>query len=236
MKTNLWHRRIAIVSAIFLLISATTGLLWAYAIHTFLRLDYQVKKKTLPAPAFESVKLTPQDAIAKTASKESAAQSLEAVTLIPQGGKLVYLVERKEKKKKHAALVDAITGEKLSPLSDAYAAAIAAEYVGGATTVKKITAFDDYTHVSGKKLHNVKTVTFNEKDTPLIALDRDSGAIVDEVDGNRLFFFWVRKLHQLQFFGTKKELTAIPGLALLFLTITGSMILWRRYKPRKRPS
>ena len=45
------------------------------------------------------------------------------------------------------------------------------------------------------------------------------------------FHAWVMRIHRLEFFGTKKELVAIPGLGLLTLLTTG-MFLWKR-TPRR---
>lgn len=161
---------------------------------------------------------------------------VEHITLLREGGRLVYLIAMQKGAKQKPALVDALTGMKLSPIDDRFASQIATEYVKAPATVASVKTLATYVTMTGRELKDVLEVTFNESSHPRIILDRSSGANVDEVDGARKFQYWVRKLHQFQFFGTKKELTAIPGLALLFLTITGVMILWRRYKPKKRPS
>lgn len=49
--------------------------------------------------------------------------------------------------------------------------------------------------------------------------------------GHRIHY-WVKKLHMMQFFGTKKELTIVSGLPLLILLFTG-MFLWKT-GPRKQ--
>ena len=48
MKTNLWHRRVAILSAGFLLLTAVTGILWAYAPHLYFKDGYLKKKNVKP--------------------------------------------------------------------------------------------------------------------------------------------------------------------------------------------
>ncbi len=50
--------------------------------------------------------------------------------------------------------------------------------------------------------------------------------IVVPTTGQKIHY-WVKKLHEFQFFGTKKELTAFSGLGLLTLLATG-LILWKR--------
>ena len=74
----------------------------------------------------------------------------------------------------------------------------------------------------------VVLVAFAAPGNPEIYIDRNSATIVEESDDARAFHLWVMKLHQLQFLGTKKELTLIPGAALLFLLVTGSTIWLRR--------
>ena len=44
------------------------------------------------------------------------------------------------------------------------------------------------------------------------------------------FHQWIMRIHRLEFFGTKKELTAIPGAGLLALLVTGSFLLRKKVK------
>jgi len=225
MKANLWHRRVAIVAAAFLLVSAVTGILWAYAAHLYLNDGYLKKKNAKRGPALSAVRITPQQAMQNTPAPANA----ESVTLRREGGNLVYEVQAMTGRKSTSILVDAISGIMLSPLSDTAAAAIAAEYVVGNPPLKKVTQLQNYRHNNGKIYPHVVVVVFEGKRVPEIILDRQSAAIVDEIDGARSFHAWVRKLHQFQFFGTKQELTIIPGLALIFLTLSGLWILKRRW-------
>ncbi|AFM12805.1 PepSY-associated TM helix domain-containing protein [Turneriella parva] len=224
-----WHRRIAILSAGFLLLTAVTGILWAYAPHLYFKEGYLKKKSLKAAPSLSAARLAPQEAIrlAEAAGKVGPAES---VVLRAEGGRLVFEVVRREGKAAHSQLVDAISGEKLSPLDEKMAAAVAAEYVVGNPTLKNATVIDNYRHRSGKLVPSVYRVAFVASGNPEIYIDRNSAAIVEESDDARAFHFWVMKLHQLQFFGTKKELTLIPGLALILLVITGMLIWWRRYR------
>ncbi|MBS0617885.1 MAG: PepSY domain-containing protein [Spirochaetes bacterium] len=225
MKANLWHRRVAIVAAAFLLSTAVTGILWAYAAHLYLKDGYLKKKNTKRAPAFSTVRITPQQAMQNSPTPAN----VDNVSLRREGGSLLYEVQSKDGKKTTSILVDAISGVMISPLADAAAAAIAAEYVVGNPPVQKITQLANYRHSNGKVYPYVAVVVFAGRGLPEIIIDRQTAAIIDEVDGARRFHTWVRKLHQLQFFGTKKELTIIPGLALIFLTLSGLWILKRRW-------
>lgn len=230
MKTNLWHRRIAILSAGFLLLTAVTGILWAYAPHLYFKDGYLKKKSIRLGPALTEAKLSPAEAISRVAASPDKKTTAESVSLRVEAGQLIYEVVRKEGKATESQLVDAISGERLSPLSAELAAAVAAEYVAGNPLVKQVTPLDEYRHRSGKKLRTLYRVAFAAPGNPEIYIDRNSAAIVEESDESRAFHFWVMKLHQLQFFGTKKELTLIPGLALLLLVATGLTIWIRRWR------
>jgi uncharacterized iron-regulated membrane protein len=228
-NTNLWHRRIAILSAGFLLLTAITGILWAYAPHLYFKDGYLKKKSVKTAPALFVARFSPQEAIRLTAAAGKSGPA-ESVVLRAEAGRLVYEVVRREGKAVNSQLVDAISGEKLSPLDEKMAAAVAAEYVVGNPTLKDAAIVENYRHRSGKIFASVYRVRFDAPANPEIFIDRHSAAIVEDSDDTRAFHFWVIKLHQLQFFGTKKELTLIPGLALLLLVTTGMVIWWRRYR------
>lgn len=229
MKINLWHRRIAIVSAGFLLLTAITGILWAYAPHLYFKDGYLKKKGVRNGMPLSAARLTPQQAM-QLAGATGQAKGVELVSLRNEGGRLVYEVVRRDGKAMQSQLLDAVSGERLSPLSHEMAAAVAAEYVAGNPPVKNAAAIDQYRHRSGKVITSVYRVAFAAPGNPEILIDRNSAAIVEESDNTRAFHFWVMKLHQLQFFGTKKELTLIPGLALLMLVATGLMIWFRRWR------
>lgn len=223
-----WHRRVAVLSAGFLLLTAVTGILWAYAPHLYFKDGYLKKKSTRGAPALSAARLSAQEVIRLTEAADKT-RPAESVTLRAEGGRLVFEVVRREGKAAHSQLIDAVSGEKLSPLTEQMAAAVAAEYVVGNPPVKDAAVVENYRHRSGKIVPSVYRIAFVAPGNPEIFIDRNSAAIVEESDDSRAFHFWVMKLHQLQFFGTKKELTLLPGLALIVLVITGGMIWWRRF-------
>ena len=62
-------------------------------------------------------------------------------------------------------------------------------------------------------------------------VDADTGeAELAPKDRALEFHVWVMRIHRLGFFGTKKELTAIPGTALLLMIVTGLFLLKRGIK------
>lgn len=227
MKINLWHRRVAIVSAGFLLLTAVTGILWAYAPHLYFKDGYLKKKSVRPGPALTAAKISPQEAI-RLSEVGGKARVAESVSLRVEGGQLVYEVVRKAGKVAESQLVDAVSGKRLNPLDEKMAVAVAAEYVAGKPHRQEAVALENYRHRSGKVVPSVYRVAFAAPGNPEIYIDRNSATIVEESDDARAFHLWVMKLHQLQFLGTKKELTLIPGAALLLLIATGWTIWLRR--------
>lgn len=229
MRFNVWHRRIAATSAIFLAVSAVTGILWAYAPHLYFKEGYLKKKSNPPELPLSSAEISVKDALKKAAAYFKTADGIQSATLRADAGRLFYEVQRRQEKDTHSALIDAKSGEVVSPVSEKLAVALAAQYVVGTPAAKKAEAFENYKHRNGKKFASVYIVTFAADGNPGILIDRNSGLILDEMDSSRNFHSWVMKLHQLQFFGTKKELTVIPGLSLLLLLLTGLVVGLRRY-------
>jgi uncharacterized iron-regulated membrane protein len=227
---NTWHRRIAITAVVLLALTAVTGILWAYAPHLYFQDGYLKKKTKFQGPALSRAKISQKDALEAAVAVFNTEKGLETVSLRAEAAHLVYEVIRKDGKEQQSVLIDAISGDVLSPISDKFAVEIAAQYVAGNPPVKGAEALDEYKHRSGKKIKMVYRVAFTAPGNPEIFIDRNSGTIVEESDRSRVFHFWVMKLHQLQFFGVKKEFTIIPGLALIFLIITGTVMWVRRYR------
>lgn len=230
MTTNTWHRRIAIASALVLASTAITGILWAYAPHIYFQEGYLKKKAKPNVPALTAAKVSQKDALTTAVEALKSDKGIETLSLRGEGSHLVYEVIRKDGKDHKSVLIDALSGEVLSPMDEKLAVEFAAQYVGGNPPLKEAEALDEYRHRSGKKIKSVYRVAFAAPGNPEIFIDRNSGLIVEESDRSRVFHFWVMKLHQLQFFGVKKEFTIIPGLALIFLIITGTVMWVRRYR------
>lgn len=155
------HRALALFFSPFLVVTAVTGLLWAYAPHLYLKPEGS--KKT-PLEISRAPKLSPVDAL--RAAGDGGGKPM-SVTLRGEGSRLVYAVAYGSKDVPKEALVDAETGEVLKKPSPRYPG----------------------------------------------------------------FHHWIMKIHRLEFFGTKKELTLLPGAGLLALLLTGAYLF--RYGLRK---
>jgi hypothetical protein len=75
-------------------------------------------------------------------------------------------------------------------------------------------------------------VRFKQPRNPEIVIHRDSGVILADEDTGRRIHFFVTQLHQYNYFGFKKTLTALAGVPLLLLVPTG-LVMWLRPKLRR---
>jgi uncharacterized iron-regulated membrane protein len=230
LNINTWHRRIALTATLFLSLTAITGILWAYSSHLYLKDGYLKKKNKAEEIPLSDAEVSVQDALKTARGFFKTDKGIQAVILRSDAGRLFYEVQRKEKRDVFSVLIDAVSGNVVTPVPEKLAVELARQYVAGSPAVKKAEAFTDYQHRNGKKFASVYVVAFAVPGNPEILIDRNSGTILDELDGSRAFHYWITKLHQLQFFGTKKELTIIPGLALIFLIITGVIIWVKRFR------
>jgi uncharacterized iron-regulated membrane protein len=143
------HRLIAIASAIFLVSSACTGLLWAYAPYLYWEEGYMRKKALMSGPAPTAVTVTVQDAMA-AARKAGRSGQIQQVTLRSDFGRLLWEVQlRAGGEGSQSFLVDAVTGETLSPLTAEQATVIAQQYVRGNPSVEEVIAESSFVGRAG---------------------------------------------------------------------------------------
>lgn len=222
-----FHRWLGVGAALFLLLAAATGLLWAYAPHLYWEGGYLARKHPPAAFDFSAITLTHQGAIRAARQRMAADLPITEVTLRAEVDVPFFEINTGES----SVLIDARNGEVLSPLSEELATRIAAQYVRGQPGVESAALLDRFVHRSRKVHHSVYRVQFRAPKNPVIYLSALTGAIIEEEDDVRRFHFWIMRLHQLNFFGFHKTLTIIPGGALLLLIITG-LVLSRRAKNR----
>jgi uncharacterized iron-regulated membrane protein len=162
-------------------------------------------------------------------SKEAA---IEQLTLKSDFGRLVYEARVRHSNKKHVLVIDAMTGEALSPISDDLASIIARQYVREEAPVSGIQA---ESYIPRKKHTPVEAVrvTFDDANKTHIILDRHSGDIIEDEGRWRRLHFFVMQLHQLNFFGFEKTLLNIPGVPLLLMALSGA-VLWSLHLKRTR--
>jgi len=115
------HRLIALASAVVLASSACTGLLWAYAPYLYLDDGYMRKKAPIAGPRPTEALVTAQEAMAAARQAGHRGQ-IQTVTLRSDFGRLLWEVQTRAGEDSQPFLMDAISGEKLSPLASEQAA------------------------------------------------------------------------------------------------------------------
>lgn len=211
MKLRRLHRILGL--ALFLLVvnSAATGLLRANA-----RWWYW---KDRP-PRRQTVSLSPPTVGTERLFSVLGGIPIRRVELKPLAGKTVYLIERQNQEKPWV-LVDASSGEILSPLTAEMAVEVARAFVDRHEQVALTESLPSYTPRKGSGSRPVWRVVFGDASRTEVVVDRDAGAVLSVLDRGRRFGIWVVKLHELDFFNSSRPALTLLGLGVTFLAITG---------------
>ena len=219
-KVRVLHRWIGMSALVFLLISVTSGLLWANAKFLYWDDHYKDKVRPLAGRPLETAKLSVTDAIRFGSSALAKPAQLEQISLRSDFGRLVYDLRIRVGKSAKVLLIDADSGEWLSPLNLDMAVKIAGQYVQENAGVTAVTS-EQYTPRKQHHAVDAIRVSYDDRDETQIVLDRQSGEILEDEGRWRKFHFFVMQLHQLNFFGFEKTLLNIPGFPLLLIGLTG---------------
>ncbi len=123
------HRWFGVGALGFLLLSVSTGLLWADAKFLYWDEHYKEKVRPLAGPPVESATVW-LDRIFSLAKEAVGGRALiEHVTLRVDFGRLVYEVKLRVEAVPTTLLLDAVSGDRLSPITEDLASVIAAQYV-----------------------------------------------------------------------------------------------------------
>lgn len=229
---RLAHRWLGMAALGFVLLSVVTGLLWADA--KFLYWDDHYKEKVRPTvgPAVEKATL-PVDRAILAAKEAVGGQALvEQVLLRSDFGHVLYELKLRVEGVPTTLLLDAISGERLSPIPADLAPVIAQQYVRTPATVTGV-ELERYTPRKKKRAQDAVRVRFDDPDATEIVLDRQTGEILEDEGRWRRVHFAVMQLHQLNFFGFEKTLLNIPGVPILLMSLSGCL-LWILHRARMR--
>jgi uncharacterized iron-regulated membrane protein len=161
----------------------------------------------------------------------AAEAHVEQVTLRADAGRLFYDLRPRAEGNARTVLVDALTGERLSPISTELARDIARQYVSDAADVTAVSP-EQYTPRKKHHAQDAMRVRFNDHDRTDIVVDRQTGEILEDEGRWRKLHFFVMQVHQLNFFGFEKTLLNVPGIPLFMMAVTG-LVLWRMQSARK---
>ncbi len=226
------HRRIGIFALGFLLLSLSTGLLWANA--KFLYWDERYKERVRPVagPPLEAAGVSLQEVMDRSKAAVEGPATVTQATLRSDFGRLLYDVKLRAGGKASTFLYDAATGELLSPISPELAQDIARQYVSENAEITAV-ATEQYTPRKKHKAQAAVRVAFNDTNRTEIVLDHQTGEILEDEGRWRKVHFAVMQLHQLNFFGFEKTLLNIPGVPLLLMGFSG-LALWGLQRARAR--
>lgn len=232
-NTRKIHRVVTIGSVVFLLISVITGLLWAYAPYLYWEGGYMKRKHEMPPPDITQARLSLADIVHKTETRFGKEAILQELTLRSDAGMLLYDVRfRSADGEGRRTLLDAQSGDWISPLSKETALRFARQYVPGNPPVEAASLREAWIPRKKTTGRPAWYFRFGDAGATEIFIDPGTGEILEDQDRIRRFHFLIMKLHQLNFFGFKKVLTIIPGLPLLVAIVTG-VIMWVTPKWRK---
>lgn len=224
MKLRGFHRLFGLTLFVFVINSAVTGLLRANARWWYWN-DRLAKESAArlasPAISIEQVFARfPDTAIARIELKLLA-------------GKPAYLIEGQRQGKKLSVLVDAVSGQVISPVSRERAIEIAEVFVPEQTAVAAAEDLPSYLPRKGNGPRPAIRVLFEDARKTEVFVDQDSGAVLTILDRGRRFGMWVVRLHELDFAGASRAVLTLLGLGVSFLAVTGvSLALGgRRRKP-----
>ena len=226
------HRWFGMGALGFLLLSVSTGLLWADA--KFLYWDEHYKEKFHPVagPAVESATLSLDRVFSLAKAAVGGRALIEHVTLRADFGRLFYEVKLRVEGVPTTLLLDAMSGERLSPITEEFAPTIAAQYVRAPAVVTGVEV-ERYTPRKKKRAYDAVRVRFDDAGATEIVLDRQTGEILEDEGRWRRVHFAVMQLHQLNFFGFEKTLLNVPGVPLLLMGLSG-FALWVFHRTRAR--
>lgn len=229
---RLTHRWLGMGALGFLLLSVVTGLLWADAKFLYWDEHYKEKVRPLVGLPLESAKV-PLDRALLAAKGAVGGQALvEQVLLRSDFGRLFYEVKLRVEGVQTVLLVDAMTGEQISPISPDLAPTIAAQYVKAPAAVAGVEV-ERYTPRKKKRAQDALRVRFDDANATEIVLDRQTGDILEDEGRWRRVHFAVMQLHQLNFFGFEKTLLNISGVPILLMSLSG-LLLWGFHRARAR--
>lgn len=226
------HRWLGMAALGFLLLSVVTGLLWADAKFLYWEEHYKEKLRPLTGPSPEAATLPLDRAIALAKEAVGGRALTEQVSLRSDFGRLFYEHKLRVDGVATTLLLDAMTGERLSPISPELAPVIAQQYVRPPAAVTSV-EIERYTPRKKKRAHDAVRVRFDNAEATEIVLDRQTGEILEDEGRWRRVHFAVMQLHQLNFFGFEKTLLNIPGLPILLMSLSGGL-LWMFHRARAR--
>ncbi|MBX3339923.1 MAG: hypothetical protein KF848_20310, partial [Nitrospira sp.] len=157
------HRWLGMGAMGFLLLSVVTGLLWADAKFLYWDDHYKEKLRPLAGPPLETATLPVDRAILAAKDAVGGRALVEQVVLRSDFGRVFYELKLRVEGVSTTLLLDAMTGERLSPISRELAPVIAQQYVRAPATVTGVD-IERYTPRKKKRAQDAVRVRFDNAD------------------------------------------------------------------------
>jgi len=222
------HRTIAIIVVPLLIISTITGFFRANQKWYW---EEGYKKKKHPSAIIIENELIPVSKLAQEIDSVSKKKNkYQEITIQTENNTLYYKLTTTSKEK---YLIEAHTGTIVSPLSSQLASEFATQYVKEKSNFKSCVFLKDYVARKGKETKQVYKIEFDNKVHSQIFLDYYTGEIIEDIDDNRQFGIWMVRLHDYDFFDSKRIIGSIVGISIILVALSGIWIYRFRNKKKK---
>lgn len=220
------HKTIAIIVVPVFIIATITGFFRAHQ-KLYWEDGYKKKKQaanfTLQQELFSLHRITQMiDSISKHKNQ------FEEIILKTESNTMYYKILTAKKKK---YLVDAQYGRIISPISQDLAREFAKQYVKDNKQIKSCELIPNYMARKAREPKPAYKIAFENPVHSEIYLDTETGDILEDYDDKRSFGIWVMRLHEYDFFNSKKSITTIVAIIMMFLAISGLWIY--KIRPKK---
>ena len=220
------HKTIAIIVVPVFILATITGFFRA---HQKLYWEDGYKKKKQPAHFSVDQELFPINRVTQCIDSASNRKNqFEEITLKTEAKKVYYKILTSKKDK---YLVDAQTGAIVSPISSDLAKTFATQYVKDNKHIASCELVKNYMARKAKEPKPTYKIVFNNQVHSEIYLEAETGDIVEDIDDKRSFGIWVMRLHEYDFFNSKKSITTLVAIIMMLLALSG---IWTyKLKPKK---
>lgn len=220
------HKIIAIVVVPLFIIATITGFFRA---HQKLYWEDGYKKKKQPTHFSIQQELFSLHRITQIIDSVSHRKNQFEEIILKTENKAMYYKIQTDKKNKY--LIDALRGTIISPIPQELAREFAKQYVKENKQIKLCELIPNYMARKAKEPKPAYKIAFENPVHSEIYLDAETGDILEDYDDNRAFGIWVMRLHEYDFFNSKKGITTIVSIILMLLAISGLWIY--KIKPKK---
>ena len=223
------HKTIAIIVVPLIILSAITGVFrvnqkWYWE-------DGYKKKKHTSIFSIDTELISIKKIILTIDSISKKKNQLLEINIKQENSKLYYVITTASKEKH---LAEAFTGKIVSPLNNELASCFATQYIKNKAKIKSCQLIKDYVPRKGKEIKPVYKVMFDNDIHSQIFLDYFTGEIVEDIDNNRKFGMWVVRLHDYDFFDSKRNIGSLVGISIILLALSGLWIY--KIRPNKKSS